>query len=455
MNRDQLNVLRRCAGVPQDFSAEQPVEQVPVTEDVVPGMSQVLRGGKHKFYLVCDATKDSELGDVITEVDIKALANIIRGAGNTGTKEWELFPHDKQNEALNLARERLAKVGAEKVTEGLAGGVGSRMAASVPHPSQDEIAKALAEEDFEEIADDDFEPATNICPDCEGGEHPPAVGKCERCDGEGEIFEAAVRAAPGHPDDKTHTKKKGDGKNYKDCPDCNGGYTKDGKDCKKCEGNGKVYESKEEECEEMEEVSKCKCGCDPKRCECKSDCKCGCNAVKESAGYYTEVNPLTHDESEQPKNVDVSSQKETVWDEEEEPKDDYLLANDTTAIKVPAKVLSELKRVIDELTAEAKKVKLRDVESANYYEDTAKGFQIVYDFLKEKTVNGLQSAQTYSQKMMNIQRTLMPDSVWKFIVNGGTSRSLKSYLSPVKAPTLGKPFANVAITTLNKNTNTE
>jgi len=177
--------------------------------------------------------------------------------------------------------------------------------------------------------------------------------------------------------------------------------------------------------------------------------------VKESAGYYTDVNPLTHDEGEQPKNVDVSSQKETVWDEVDEPDDDYQLANDTTTVKVPAKVLSELKRVIDELTAEAAKVKLRDVESANYFEDTAKGFQIVYDFLKEKTVAGLQGAQIYSQKMMNIQRVLMPDSVWKFIVNGGAPRSLKSYLSPVKAPVLGKPFANVPITTLNKNTHTE
>ena len=30
---------------------------------------------------------------------------------------------------------------------------------------------------------------------------------------------------------------------YKDCPDCNGGYTQDGKDCKRCEGNGKLWEA--------------------------------------------------------------------------------------------------------------------------------------------------------------------------------------------------------------------
>lgn len=32
--------------------------------------------------------------------------------------------------------------------------------------------------------------------------------------------------------------------NYKDCPDCDGGYTKDGKDCKKCEGDGKIDEAR-------------------------------------------------------------------------------------------------------------------------------------------------------------------------------------------------------------------
>lgn len=365
MNRDQLNVLRRCAGVPQDFSAEKKVE--PIVEDVIPGMSQVFRGGKHKFYLVVEADKDSDLGDIITEVDIRALANIIKGAEGTNTKEWELFPHNKQNDALNLARQRLATV-----TEGLAGGLNFRDPDAVPLPTDDEMGDLNRDEDVEDVERDvhaqadealtdeeDFEPPTNICPDCEGGEHPPALGKCERCDGEGEIFEAKE------------------------------------KDVKE-----KIEEL--EELEESEEIS-----------------------------------------------------DETVYDKPEERKDDYRLANDTTTVKVPAKILSALKDVIAELKREAEKIKPRNEDGAGYYEDTVDAFQIVYDFLAEKTVEGLKQAQIYSQRMMNIQRLHMPDSVWMFIVNGGEPRSLQSYYRAVKEPITGKAFANVGISTLNKNTHTE
>jgi len=378
MNRDKLNVLRRCAGVPQDFNVEKEVE--PIVEDVIPGMSQILRGGKHKFYLVVEASKDSDLGDVITEVDIRALANIIKGAEGANTKEWELFPHNKQNDALNLARQRLASV-----TEGLAGGVNFRDPDAVPLPTDDEMSDLRREEEEEDVCsycngrpgydagcsmcnDDsvsDFEPPTNICPDCEGGEHPPALGKCERCNGEGEI-----------------------------------------------------YEAKEEE--NVEEK------------------------IEENVEENVEVEPEEINESD-----------ESVYDKPEEGKDDYRLANDTSSVKVPAKILSELKRVIDELKSEAKKTKPRNEDGAAYYEDTVDAFQIVYDFLAEKTVEGLKQAQIYSQRMMNIQRLHMPDSVWQFIVNGGEARSLKSYYKEVKAPVTGKPFSNVGISTLNKNTHTE
>ena len=81
--------------------------------------------------------------------------------------------------------------------------------------------------------------------------------------------------------------------------------------------------------------------------------------------------------------------------------------------------------------------------------------QIVHDYLSEKTVQSLKLAQVFSQRMMNIQRVLMPDVVWKFLVDGGVKRSLKSYMNTVKEPVLGKPFGTVPIATLNKNTHTE
>ncbi|KKK78352.1 hypothetical protein LCGC14_2844410, partial [marine sediment metagenome] len=70
--------------------------------------------------------------------------------------------------------------------------------------------------------------------------------------------------------------------------------------------------------------------------------------------------------------------------------------------------------------------------------------------LSKKTVQGLKQAQYLSQRMMNIQRALMPDATWKFLVDGGVKRSLKSYMNAVKEPVTGKPFGVVDIETLNK-----
>ena len=56
MSKEKLNRLRRMAGAPVDYS---PDKKKKVTEDVIPGMGQVLRGGKHKFYLVTEAKKKS------------------------------------------------------------------------------------------------------------------------------------------------------------------------------------------------------------------------------------------------------------------------------------------------------------------------------------------------------------------------------------------------------------
>ncbi len=419
LTRDKLNQLRRFAGVPQDFTAER--KQATVTEDVIPGMSQILRGGKHKFYLVTEVTeKDSDLGDILAEVDFRALTNIIRGAGDKGTKEWELFPHNKQNDALNLARQRLAGV-----TETFGDGMQANNPNSVPHPNDEEIQASLEQQE-----EDDFEPATNICPDCEGGEHPPAVGKCERCGGHGEIYEA-----------KKAAKKDFDG----------GDKVESSKvESSKEEHKGvvdKAIKAKEEN-EEEKECDKC-AGCE----ECEEVCTCD-KEVKESTGYHTDdTYPLTHIDSEQPHNVDASY--ETVWDKPEENEEDYQMNDDDQKIKVPAKILSELKRAISEVTKESEKAKPRDEDRSSYYEDTAEALQIVHDELSKKTVQGLKQAQCLSQRMMNIQRALMPDDVWKFLVDGGVKRSLKSYMNAVKEPVTGKPFGIVDIATLNKNTHTQ
>lgn len=109
--------LRKLAGVvtPANTTKTKKI----LKEDVVPGMGPTIkRGGKHLFYLVTNATPDSTLGDVISEVDLMALLHIAVGAAhgnardivNVAQKEqWEVFPHDKQKDALALANKRMEK----------------------------------------------------------------------------------------------------------------------------------------------------------------------------------------------------------------------------------------------------------------------------------------------------------------------------------------------------------
>jgi hypothetical protein len=404
MDKQKLNSLRKMAGIPQDFTAD----PRPITEDRIPGVSQIFRGDAKdpKFYLVCDVNEDEpELGDVLTELDFPALVNILKNAENT--KGWELFPHNKQNDALNLARKRLATAG---VSETVGYGMEAGRPENTPHPTDEEMSK-LEQEEYEEV--NEFEPATNICPDCEGGEHPPALGECERCNGLGEVFEA---------------KEKPDFADIDDDSDKKESAKKAAKEKKTEKEVGKVGRGQQIVDQEEEEVT-------------------------ESMHSHKENYPLTHKDAEHPQSVDA--QYDTVWDKPEENEEDYRMANDTDSVKVPPRILSELQRVIKEVTAEAEKAKPRDYERAHYYEATAEAMQIVHDFLSEKTVEGLKQAQLYVHRMANVSRSLLPDSVWKFIVDGGQKRSLKSYMNAVKDPVLGKPFDTVDVKTLNKNTHTE
>ena len=183
--------------------------------------------------------------------------------------------------------------------------------------------------------------------------------------------------------------------------------------------------------------------------------------VKE-AHYHTDDNyPLSHHEDPSDA-INTATDYDTVFDQndkvgDDQKEEDFELTNDETKVSVPSRILTALKDRIAELKAEGEKAKPRDFERAGYYEDTVEAFQTVFDLLNDKTVEGFKRAQIYSQRMMNVQRALFPDEVWKFIVDGGSKRSLKSYMSPVdtKFPVSGKPNDTVPVDDLNKNTNTQ
>ena len=48
--------------------------------------------------------------------------------------------------------------------------------------------------------DHDYDPPTNMCPDCEGTGKDQEGGECERCYGHGEVFEAMVSEKAQHSD---------------------------------------------------------------------------------------------------------------------------------------------------------------------------------------------------------------------------------------------------------------
>lgn len=153
--------------------------------------------------------------------------------------------------------------------------------------------------------------------------------------------------------------------------------------------------------------------------------------VLESMHYHTnDAYPNTHvDHETQP--VNVTAPYPTIFDKEkEEDEEDYQLANDDTEVKVPQSILNDLKKVIDGVKKEAEQS--YHEERKHYYQDTCDALQIVHDQLSKKTVEGLKRAQLYAHRMLNVSRALIPDHVWKFIVDGGQKRSLKDYMNDVK-----------------------
>ncbi len=157
-----------------------------------------------------------------------------------------------------------------------------------------------------------------------------------------------------------------------------------------------------------------------------------------SDGHY----PETYTDAKSHKQpVNVSTTYDTVNDkpEFEQEEEDYEMSNDTEKVQVPSRMLTDLKKVITSCEEEGKVSERRDdTPRQHYYEETAKALQAVHDYMNDKTIEGLKRAQLMVHRMANVSRALIPDHVWKFIVDGGVKRSLKDYHNEVKGyPILG------------------
>ena len=102
-----------------------------------------------------------------------------------------------------------------------------------------------------------------------------------------------------------------------------------------------------------------------------------------------------------------------------------------TKVKVPNGIKQALKTEINKAKAEANKLDVRDKEASYFYKDLAKAFEDLLTHLDKGTRYDIKQAQIFAQTLMGPMLHKIPTNVWKFLANGGETRSLKSYMKKV------------------------
>lgn len=125
---------------------------------------------------------------------------------------------------------------------------------------------------------------------------------------------------------------------------------------------------------------------------------------------------------------------ETGEEETNEPHDDI-----NTKIKVPNSIKQALRTEIDNAKKEAEKTDSRNKDAKYFYKDLAIAFEDLLRHLEGGTRYDIKQAQIFAQTLMGPMLHKIPTEVWKFLTNGGETRSLKSYVKEVdkKYPILG------------------
>ena len=171
--------------------------------------------------------------------------------------------------------------------------------------------------------------------------------------------------------------------------------------------------------------------------------------VKESVHTYSDNYNDWEQDDTKPVNVsDGSANKEQVWDVNDpddvtdespnqlrEPNKDSEQDQSTQDLeakfKIPTGIKQSLRAEIDQARAEAKKLDVRDKDAAYFYTDLANAFEDLLGHLEKGTVYDFKQAQVFAQSFMGPMLHKLPTNVWKFLTNGGETRSLKSYMTDV------------------------
>ncbi|VAW58921.1 hypothetical protein MNBD_GAMMA08-1553 [hydrothermal vent metagenome] len=171
--------------------------------------------------------------------------------------------------------------------------------------------------------------------------------------------------------------------------------------------------------------------------------------VSEAMHYYGAQYKGSHEEAgDKPINVsDGNANGEQVMDtlpptknespeqlktgENGKPEDNKTHDDINSPIRVPNGIKQSLRTEIQKAKKEAESQDTRNKEASYFYNDLAKAFEDLLGHLEGGTRNDMKQAQIFAQTLMGPMLHKIPTDVWKFITNGGETRSLKSYMSPV------------------------
>ena len=174
--------------------------------------------------------------------------------------------------------------------------------------------------------------------------------------------------------------------------------------------------------------------------------------VDESMHFYANVDSYKDYEDDETKPINVSdgsSNDEQVQDrkeaknlkdenpeqlrtgDERSPQDQSDGLDIEAEMKIPAAIKNQLADAAKEARAEAKKMQVSNKDASYFYDDLARAFEDLKGHLDKGTRYDFKLAQNFAQSLMGPMIHKMPTDVWKFLTNGGETRSLKDYMKPV------------------------
>lgn len=158
--------------------------------------------------------------------------------------------------------------------------------------------------------------------------------------------------------------------------------------------------------------------------------------IRESTQNYTKSNAVSFADKDLP--VNVVAKDKTVNDlieprKNEAPEQLFTnVYNESNKIAVPSSVKAALKSLIAEFEKDEKSVPVSNQETRQFYLDSAAAYKQLLEYLDNGTTYDIKKAQIFATSLMGPMLHKIPNEVWKFLVNGGSARSLKAYVNELK-----------------------